>query len=217
LQHKICKDVGSFFSGEEEEEEEEKDDEEEERETREERRDAAHTQTQERGRPVCPVTTLSLGPVCGRGAVPQAPTQYGICKRRGGGCRPIAPVRCRGQDHQSTIAFFASLCLSVSVTISFYILNYQQATIAFFVCFSLSLVHLSHFSPCLFVCLFGRHLLHFVECLQSFLQLLCLFVCFSLSLSLSGSVANSLESFISFTTMGLLFSMAVILSDQRCE
>jgi hypothetical protein len=124
----------------EEEEEEEKDDEEEKRETREERRDAAHTQAQERGRPVCPVTTLPLGPVCGRGAVPQAPTQYGICKRRGGGCRPIAPVRCRGQDHQSTIAFFCfSLSLSVCVTISFYMLNDQQAILAFFVCFSLSL------------------------------------------------------------------------------
>jgi len=172
----------------EEEEEEEKDDEEEKRETREERRDAAHTQAQERGRPVCPVTTLPLGPVCGRGAVPQAPTQYGICKRRGGGCRPIAPVRCRGQDHQSTIAFFCfSLSLSVCVTISFYMLNDQQAILAFFVCFSLSLSSASltflSLLVCLFVCL-CRHLLQFVEWSAKF-STIALFVCLFLSLSLS--------------------------------
>ncbi len=86
-----------------------------------------------------------------------------------------------------------SLSVSVCVTIPIYMLNDQQATIAFFVCFSLSLFSASLTFPSLLVCLFVylcRHLLHFVEWSAKF-STIALFV-FSLSLSLSSVLSPSL-------------------------
>jgi hypothetical protein len=56
--------------------------------------------------------------------------------------------------HHCFLCFSLSLSLSVFVTISFYMLNDQQATLVFFVCFSLSLSSASLTFLSLLICLF---------------------------------------------------------------
>ncbi len=93
--------------------------------------------------------------------------------------------------HHCFLCFSLSLSLSLSlcVTISFYMLNDQQATIAFFVCFSLSLSSASLTFLSLLVCL-CHHLLHFVEW-SAKVSTIALFFCFFF-LSLSSVLSSSL-------------------------